>query len=320
MNMENEGLPPNLKKAINKRKLGAEGAEALDWLVNTPPGDVNFKGALARANAATIRAALQAIADEPNQKTKKKTLEAALRKMEEQENAGGSAAVEAEVLMDGESEIRLPAANGALPLTESEQAEYQQDCETIVNELGSFIRVGKALRRIKAKKTYRVDFGTFEECVKVLFDLGERRSQQLMQTSQVMEQLDMQIQKAQNFAPFEMVLPKNEAQAAALLRAPEEKRAEVWQMAVAKAGGDKVTARHVANVIREEGAAGLGKVVEKQKRESRKDGNELHKPFAEAYAAFMEQVTQAYLDDWKKVSKDDVVKRLQVIIDYVNMH
>lgn len=56
---------------------------AYGWLVNTPPGDVNFTGHLQTANAETIRWALEAVP--AGHKTKVKALEARLRKLEKGE-------------------------------------------------------------------------------------------------------------------------------------------------------------------------------------------------------------------------------------------
>ncbi len=53
--------------------------DALEWLIHTSAGDVNFKSALEKANAATLRAALE---DECLAKTKRTKIEAMLRKRE----------------------------------------------------------------------------------------------------------------------------------------------------------------------------------------------------------------------------------------------
>ena len=53
--------------------------DALEWLIHTSVGDVNFKSALENANAATLRAALE---DEGLAKTKRTKIEAMLRKSE----------------------------------------------------------------------------------------------------------------------------------------------------------------------------------------------------------------------------------------------
>ena len=53
--------------------------DALAWLIHTSVGDVNFKSALEKANAATLRAALE---DESLAKTKRTKIEAMLRKRE----------------------------------------------------------------------------------------------------------------------------------------------------------------------------------------------------------------------------------------------
>ena len=69
--------------------MGAKGrqedggaAETLGWLTGAPASDVNFRDALGRANAATLREALMQIEGKPATATKKKALEAALKKLE----------------------------------------------------------------------------------------------------------------------------------------------------------------------------------------------------------------------------------------------
>jgi hypothetical protein len=60
-------------------EAGVVDLDCLNWLTETPHGDVNFKTNLQRANAATLRAALEC---ETLSKAARKAIEAALRKQE----------------------------------------------------------------------------------------------------------------------------------------------------------------------------------------------------------------------------------------------
>jgi len=239
-----------------------------------------------------------------------------------------------EVTEQGSNEITIaenggdilpPAEDGEAKLSERELEEFREDCETIINELGSFMRVGMALRRIKRKKLYREDYKTFEACVRALFDLSARRSRQLMQASEAMDLLGAEIkEKRKNFSAFETgALPKNEGQVLALLAAPKEKRADIWLKTLESADG-KPTARKIKEIIHQEGVAKLKKQAEKVgqslKDKQNKSGKELHKPFEDALNAFMGQITDAYMDNWQQVPKQEVVRHLQSIIDYIKIH
>jgi len=230
---------------------------------------------------------------------------------------------DAELLIDEETgEELIITATGEPPLSPLEEAEYEQDRETVINNLGTFVKVGLALKRIKEKRFYRAKYTTFEACVKDLFDLASRRAQQMMQAASVMALLESEMRPdAKDLSHYagHPVLPKNEEQARALLRAPEEERAAIWQKTVEKYG-DKVTAKCVTNVIRDEIGAGLEEKRQKAKREPSEEKKEPHKPFMDAFDEFWRQVNAAYMDDWKKVPKKDVVKRLELILDYIKNH
>lgn len=220
--------------------------------------------------------------------------------------------------LDNGEVFDLAPATGEPRLTEREAREYAKYCETIVNEMGSFLRVGLALKRIKEKKLYREKYKTFELCVRGLFDLAARRAQQIMQSAEVVEQLSAQTENAKNSSHFDFTLPKTESQAAALLQVPQQERAALWLKAVEQSEG-KVTAKKISETIRQEGAATIKKQAEEGAKASR-SAKGPHAPFEDAYFAFATEVSNAYMADWAKVSKKDVLSRLNTLIHYIEIH
>jgi hypothetical protein len=59
-----------------------------EWLVSVPASDLNFKGALARADAATVRAALEQVRANASPKGNKGKLAAMERRLREMGEAG----------------------------------------------------------------------------------------------------------------------------------------------------------------------------------------------------------------------------------------
>jgi hypothetical protein len=52
---------------------------------------------------------------------------------------------ETELMIDGEAGELIVTKTGERPLSKKEDEEFEQDCQTILNGLGSFVRVGLAL-------------------------------------------------------------------------------------------------------------------------------------------------------------------------------
>jgi len=234
---------------------------------------------------------------------------------------------DAELLIDEETgEELIITATGEPPLSDHEKERFAR-CKEIINAgIVSFIIVGAAIKEVIEKRYFRAEYTSVEDWAKDTFDMGRKRVYQLAWAAEVViDDLQIDIDEIKNDSQkLSKILdsrqaPKNEAQAAALLRAPKEERAAIWQKTVEKYG-DKVTAKCVTNVIRDEIGVRLEDKRQKAKREPSEEKKGPHKPFTDAFDEFWRQVNAAYMDDWKKVPKKDVVKRLELILDYIKNH
>jgi hypothetical protein len=154
--------------------MGAKGkqgevvdAETLGWLTDVPASDVNFKGALARADAATIRAALKKIEGQPATATKKKALEAALRRLEDRPAPDPVSEAADQV-------VEVEQQRTDLALSEQEERERRiAECHEVIGRIQGFklitefADVGNLvwLRQVKESKLYRdlPDIGTWDK-------------------------------------------------------------------------------------------------------------------------------------------------------------
>src|SRR5581483_12316208 len=125
-------------------------------------------------------------------------------------------------------------------------------CEAVIRAgLATFYDVGAALLEIREDRLYReIGYQRFEDYCRERWDMDDSYARRLLDANQV--------RTAIRSAPIGAVsLPANEAQVRELmpvLRAEPTRVAAVWQAAVER-GGDHVTAKVVATVVREQFAA-----------------------------------------------------------------
>ena len=100
-----------------------------------------------------------------------------------------------------------------------------------------------------------------------------------------------------------IVLPKNEGQARALLRIPEEKRAEIWQQAVETAPEGKITAKHIQQTVAQASGEEVVKKV-KQTKESVKKDKVLSESFTMAFQRLLDELEQAKKGNYKTTSRE----------------
>jgi hypothetical protein len=145
-------------RGVNKRDLS--------WLTGTPVGDVNFTEALKRASAETIQAALDQLGEEPGTTTKKKTLEARLRKLsKERVDQASEAAIEMIEMERKQAEIvRNEQADRERRVAESHQLIGRIQGAKMVADFGN-VAGFKWLREVHDLKLYRdmPGIGTWEK-------------------------------------------------------------------------------------------------------------------------------------------------------------
>jgi len=115
------------------------------------------------------------------------------------------------------------------------------ELETIIeNGLKTFVDVGLALMKIKEKKLYRQEYGTFEEYCKSRWSISRSYGWRLIESAKVIE----------NLLPTGNILPINEKQVRHLSGLTPEKQVEVWQGLLKTHGDpDSITEEDVKGAI-----------------------------------------------------------------------
>lgn len=127
-------------------------------------------------------------------------------------------------------------------LSTLEQVSLEKLERTIEKGLASFYEVGSALLTIRNSRLYRGTYGTFEAYCLDRWGMARRTAYQYIDSVKT-------IDNVRNCAQIE-IMPENEAQARPLAALPREQQPEAWQRAVATAPEGKVTAAHVASVVK----------------------------------------------------------------------
>lgn len=130
-----------------------------------------------------------------------------------------------------------------MELAITKNAQHLSELENIINRnLQSFYEVGRALMEIRDRGYYKdvLGYNTFEQYCKERWDFARRTAYQFIDSVKV-------IDNVRNCAQT----PINESQTRPLARLEPEQQKEVWQKAVETAPEGKVTAAHVANVVKE---------------------------------------------------------------------
>jgi hypothetical protein len=138
------------------------------------------------------------------------------------------------------TQIEETAKEPALALSSTEIAALLE-CESIIRkEQAAFVRVGRALARIRDGKLYRTKYQTFEEYCEGEWDMSDRYGRALRTAADVVFLLEQN-----EFT----LLPATESQARPLSKLPREEWAPAWRDAIDTAPNGKVTAQHVVGVV-----------------------------------------------------------------------
>ena len=123
----------------------------------------------------------------------------------------------------------------------SDDIELSRREKIIERGLRSFVEVGRALMEIRDKRLYESRYSTFEVYCRERWSLSRPYAYQLMDGSKV----------ARNVSAIADIQPVTESQARPLTKLKDaEQQREAWAEAVETAPAGKVTARHVAKVVR----------------------------------------------------------------------
>jgi len=111
-------------------------------------------------------------------------------------------------------------------MTTNEREERDRLVAVVDRGARTFLEVGQAVAIIQGRRLYRETHATFDDFIRERWGWTGSRARQLLGTVEVMEQLE-------SVTPGNG--PTNEKQARELVAVPEEKRAEVWETALADA-------------------------------------------------------------------------------------
>ncbi len=121
-------------------------------------------------------------------------------------------------------------------LRQDEKVELERYEAIIETGLNTFFKVGEALNLIKSKRLYRQEYSSFEEYCQKRWDFGRHRANQLIEASQVYNNL------LTNGIPN---LPTNERQTRPATKLTPAQQAEAWQQATDQSSDSQPTAKDV---------------------------------------------------------------------------
>ena len=134
-------------------------------------------------------------------------------------------------------------------LSVQEEKRLEQLENVVVENFRTFVQVGQALAEIRDRKLYRLKAVTFETYCKNLFDIAKSRVRELINATDVIENL----RHGGGFGDEQilMPLPLNERQVRPLTQLRPEQQVAVWKAAVESAPQGKITASHINNVVKQ---------------------------------------------------------------------
>jgi hypothetical protein len=145
-------------------------------------------------------------------------------------------------------------------LSEAEQASYFACQEVVRMGWNSFVDVGLALSQIREERLYREEYGTFEQYCRSRWDYGRRYVNQMISAAQLFRFLG---------ANCSQTKPDHESQVRPLIGLTPEQTKSVWESAVQKARGRRVTGAVVKKAVKDLQGAGNPEPVQRPKRPSK---------------------------------------------------
>ena len=183
-------------------------------------------------------------------------------------------------------------------LTTTEQASLERYERVIEQGLQSFYEVGSALLTIRDSKLYRGTHGTFEAYCLDRWGMTNRYANNLIASTKTIDNLGTTVP-----------IPSSERVARPLTALPPDKQSEAWQQAVATAPDGKVTAAHVASVVKE--MTGKPKpVVNKPIIKSEPVSPE----FQTAFDQMVVEIKNARAMKWKTTSHKGAIELMQILL------
>lgn len=147
---------------------------------------------------------------------------------------------------NSEHHPEIPQTSEEDHLLTGDELEKLWECEDAIRHgMAAFLAVAEALHTIRTQRLYREDYNNFADYCREKWNLTDRHARNLANAWDIMVTLD-----ADPIGNPEM-LPQNERQARELKQVPREQRSEVWELAVANAGGVEHVCAHDVKTARE---------------------------------------------------------------------
>ena len=158
-----------------------------------------------------------------------------------------------------------------------------ENLESVIkNYRQDFYAVGKALKEIREDRFYhKLSFKTFEEYVKVRWDMGRSHAYRLIEAFAVID----------NLSPIGDVVPENEAQARPLTKLNLFTQKKVWRDFLKT--GKPISALNIKKFVSDY----LG-----EKKTSKPFTEVISKDYKTAVMEMLSQITMAQNDQWKSTS------------------
>ncbi len=215
-----------------------------------------------------------------------------------------------------------------LIVLDSKEKNRLNELEIVIKDnIQGFFKTGFALSEIKNNKLYRENFGTFEDYCSERWDMGQNYANKNIKASEVVKNLGPIVSASESgtIVPLSVnqlndnlsptgegfkVLPKNEAQARPLTKLKPELQRIAWKQAIDTAPDDKVTAAHIKKIVKVFQNNLVEEITKKAtERVSREE--QFTKSFRRGFQTFLDVLSDARNDGWKKTSKKAALLHLK---------
>ena len=211
------------------------------------------------------------------------------------------------------------------PLSVREEKRLAELEQIIQENFLGFVAVGQALAEIREQRLYRVDYPTFEDYCRDLWDMSHQRADQLIAAKAVIDNLTTIVVKQDDGSEVD-ILPKNEAQARELARLQPEEQAKVWfsllqearEQSAGRGGEAKITAQAVKKAVLQHKGKKLEVAIRQTTREASQNRTDYASDeFLAAFNAFLAQIDIERRADWKRTSRKTCHKHIMSIAELV---
>ena len=203
------------------------------------------------------------------------------------------------------------------PLSSREEKLLVQLEADIEQNLRGFKKVGYALTVIRDQQLYRIDYDTFEEYCREVWDLGRPRAYQLMDGYAVIENLSTIVDKPHPTS-FD-ILPATESQTRPLASLSPDQQIAVWQMVVdiARETGGKITAALVQQCINTIHHKKVTESIDKARKTGERPEKVLPGEIQEAFQSLLSLVQREADSNWRQVGKRELAEVLREILQAI---